>query len=1264
MFNDRNRRLGLATRPDGDRLHHPVDRGGHHRLHLPSQGRRAGYRDPGPFRVGQLPRHLGRRFREAARQAHGNRAVGSRRPEGNDRHRRRKLRRRGAGIRIRLGQDPDHGRRARRHERRRGRLSRRRRAIHDQRDQLLRVSHHHRLALRPGPRTHAGPHRQGPSGPPRRAGAGARGRHRRQPRRDGRGGHRPAAARGLQRHRQRASERRPEQQPADCRRRGRQRPGRVLGQDPLVLRRHRRHLRPSGQDQWRPCRHAGRSGPHQPDLRGPRRHRPLQRRDGDCPAGGQAQGLQHHRHRRAGARHRGRGRGHLAVRASGRGAGRHFQRPVAHHRLHGLAARRLGADRHRAGDDRHAGRARHPPRPARGLRHPHLVPALLRAPGGDGRAGVEHRHVRPDPRRGHAGRRRHRGGRIRRQADRRGRRPDARLRGRCQAHVLAGGQFHRHHALRLPADALLARRAGAVHDDAARHAHLRAVGLAAGGARLPARHGRRHRTDRALVHPADRIHSHHPLVPAYRARRAGRGRPDAGGSGHRPPRPAGRGTVRRHGRRRHPRLRHPVASDGLRPRPRHGSRRRRGPRGRAHRAPLRAGAFPPPVAPVAKRRRLAGPQAAFPHGPRPDLRGGRHRRRLGLRDRLGRRHRARAHRLRQFFVDSEPENAIVYVRARGNLSIGQKDALVREAEEIVLQHPNVLSAFSFAGDGGLNNNTGGAAPPLDTIGQVQFELIKWEDRPTTYETWFTIPVLDYDVQRRVNDPVAGGERTIDELTARLERIPGMKVEILSLEQGPASAKPVHLRLKGDNWQELQDFTARAREKFEETRGLDLVEDTLPLPGIDWQIDVDVEKAGRFGADVATVGAMVQLVTRGILLDTMRVPSSDEEIDIRVRLPAEDRVLSTLDELKVRTDDGLVPLSNFITRQPVPKLAQIDRVDQTRYFDVKAAVVDGLTVTTTGENGEETQAPLTANERIETLTAWLESADMPRSVSYEWTGDAEDQEESGAFLQQAFLGALGLMFIILLAQFNSVYNAVLVLLAVILSTTGVLIGMLVMNQPFSIIMTGTGIVALAGIVVNNNIVLIDTYQEYSRYMPRIEAITRTAEARIRPVLLTTITTMAGLAPMMFGLSLDFFNGGYTFNSPTALWWTQLATAVVFGLGIATVLTLVFTPSMLALRIWATTYVLWGAQLLAKLSFGRSSRAARDWALSRQAARVRAPEIIWTEGIPDIAAYEDDTTQPELALDDVKGVLADRKAAQAGSDDDDDTPPKDKSLRAAE
>ncbi|WP_299843591.1 efflux RND transporter permease subunit [uncultured Roseovarius sp.] len=563
----------------------------------------------------------------------------------------------------------------------------------------------------------------------------------------------------------------------------------------------------------------------------------------------------------------------------------------------------------------------------------------------------------------------------------------------------------------------------------------------------------------------------------------------------------------------------------------------------------------------------------------------------------------------EFFVDSQPENALVYIKARGNLSLDQKDALVDQAERIVLAHPNIKSAFAFAGDGGLNNNTSGAEAPLDTVGRVQIELLPWEDRPTAREVWFTVPLLGIDIERQISSPETDGNKTLDELTAELKKIPGIQIEILALEQGPASAKPVHLRLKGDDWEALKAFTEEARAKFDETRGLKLVEDTLPLPGIDWQIDVDVEQAGRYGADVATVGAMVQLVTRGILLDTMRVDSSDEEIDIRIRLPDEDRVLSTLDTLKLRTDKGLVPLSNFISRKPVPKLAQISRVDQKRYFDVKAATVDGLMSTVTDENGNQTEVPLTANERIAELTKWLESGVVPAGLEYEWTGDAEDQEESGAFLQQAFLGALGLMFIILLAQFNSVYNAVLVLLAVVLSTTGVLIGMLVMSQPFSIIMTGTGIVALAGIVVNNNIVLIDTYQDFSRYMPRIEAITRTAEARIRPVLLTTITTMAGLAPMMFGLSLNFAEGGYSFNSPTALWWTQLATAVVFGLGIATVLTLIFTPSMLALRIWAGVYVKWISKGLAKLSLGRGSRVARDWALNIEARRVEAPEIIW-------------------------------------------------------
>ncbi|MFC6687659.1 efflux RND transporter permease subunit [Jhaorihella thermophila] len=630
-----------------------------------------------------------------------------------------------------------------------------------------------------------------------------------------------------------------------------------------------------------------------------------------------------------------------------------------------------------------------------------------------------------------------------------------------------------------------------------------------------------------------------------------------------------------------------------------------------------------------------------------------------------------------FFVETEPEQATVYVRARGNLSLAEKDRMVMQAEEIVAAHPAVINVFAFAGDGGLRTDTSGGQAPADTIGQVQFEIIPWEQRPKVKEPW-----LGGRFQREVTAPDYDGDTVLEQLQIRLDELPGFVTEVKALERGPASGKPVHLRIKGDDWDDLRRAVDIARAKMEDMPGLVQIEDTLPLPGIDWQIDVDVAKAGRYGADVATVGAMVQLVTRGILLDTMRVDTSEEEIEIRARLPEKDRVLSTLDSLKVRTPDGLVPLSNFITREPVPKRATISRVDQRRYYDVKADVAPGLarivrsgavgkpetlaTVQILGEgetttdpmfthpsgdeyrlmrldaaanatevadalqSGEAHFVPINANERIAQLTEWLETRPLPASVTWEWTGDQEEQAESQAFLSKAFLGALGLMFVILLAQFNSFYNAVLVLLAVVLSTTGVLIGMMVMEQPFSIIMTGTGIVALAGIVVNNNIVLIDTYQEFSAYMPRIEAIVRTAEARIRPVLLTTITTMAGLTPMMFGISLDFWAGGYTIDSPTALWWKQLATAVVFGLGIATVLTLVVTPSFLALPVWITTYARWFGQLLGRLTGGRAGRAARDMALRREVRRLHHPEIIWDDLSGAVERSDPDTPAPDKPL----------------------------------
>ncbi len=523
----------------------------------------------------------------------------------------------------------------------------------------------------------------------------------------------------------------------------------------------------------------------------------------------------------------------------------------------------------------------------------------------------------------------------------------------------------------------------------------------------------------------------------------------------------------------------------------------------------------------------------------------------------------------EFFVETEPERAVAYVRARGNLSLTEKDRLVKQAEAAISGVDGVAYVFAFAGSGGLNTNNGGALKPIDTIGEIQIELSPWDQR-------------------------ALGKTILAEIDERLAAIPGVQAQIVEQSQGPANGAAIFLRLKGSNWDDLLVATEYVRNHFNNLEGLIDQEDTRPLPGIDWQLDVDVEQAGRFGTDVASIGGMVQLVTRGLTLGTMRTDSSDEEIDIRVRFPEKDRLLSTLDTLRVRTPQALVPLSNFVTRSPVPKLGEINRIDQERYFNVTAGVAEGVN----------------ANERIETITDWLENeADLPRNIEWEFTGDSEEQAETAAFLAAGFAGAMGLMFVILLAQFNSFYYSLLVLVAVVLSTTGVLIGMMVMGQPFSFIMTGTGIVALAGIVVNNNIVLIDTYQEYSKFLPKLEAITRTAEARIRPVLLTTITTMAGLAPMMLGLSIDFIDGGYTIDAPTALWWKQLATAVVFGLGLATVLTLVVTPALLSLPVWISSGAYNGLGGLRGLLGGKNNAVRTDRKLAKSARKSSAEDIVW-------------------------------------------------------
>ncbi len=536
-----------------------------------------------------------------------------------------------------------------------------------------------------------------------------------------------------------------------------------------------------------------------------------------------------------------------------------------------------------------------------------------------------------------------------------------------------------------------------------------------------------------------------------------------------------------------------------------------------------------------------------------------------------------------FFVDAEPDMIGINVLARGNLSLNEKDFLVSSVEEEIMGAEGIGSIFSFTGAAGLRETDQG---PVDSIGEIQIEFNPWEERQTMTES------------------VKDSRLIIESLEDVLVQIPGVRTDTTLVAQGPSQGKPLNLRLKSTSWEDLLEKTEIIKTKFEESQGLIFVEDTRPLPGIDWQIDIDLDKAARFGADVVSVGSMIRMATSGVVLDTIRLNNLSDEIDIRVRFPEESRTLSTLETLRVRTLNGLVPVSNFLTFEPVQQLDQVQRHDGNRYIQISA----GITPNLVNENGEA----ITPTERVTYLEEWLElTFGSDPNFSWEWTGDQEEQNESQTFLMFAFIGALGLMFGVLLAQFNSFYNSILVLFAVVLSITGVLIGMQVMNQPFSIIMTGTGIVSLAGIVVNHNIVLIDTYNEYSSYMPRIEAIIRTVEARIRPVFLTTITTMAGLTPMMLGISFDFGDGGYVIDSPNSIWWKPLATAVVFGLGTSVLLTLAFTPAMLAIRIWVAKGAYASSNTLTALVLGPKSQISLDRRLRIATASLPQINIDWDQ-----------------------------------------------------
>ena len=469
----------------------------------------------------------------------------------------------------------------------------------------------------------------------------------------------------------------------------------------------------------------------------------------------------------------------------------------------------------------------------------------------------------------------------------------------------------------------------------------------------------------------------------------------------------------------------------------------------------------------------------------------------------------------EFFPSVEPDSAQVQVRARGDLSIRERDAIVREVEQRLQNMPEVKALYARS----MLSTSTQMAP--DVIGVLQFQFNDWFTRRTATE------ILE-DFR----------ERTAD--------IPGVELEFRKQEGGPAEGKPVELLVSSMNSGDLDGYVDQIQQQMRAQGGFVDIEDDRSLPGIEWRLKVDREAAARFGTDVLSIGSAVRLVTNGLILATYRPEDVRDEVDIAVRVPNNWRELEQLQRQTINTPRGQVALSEFVTLEPGDKTGTIVRVDGQRTVTIKSDVAPGQRM----------------DELLRTLQA--EMPEPPEGVTVRFAGENEDQQQAANFLVAAFLVAVGLMLLILVTQFNSLYQTFLILSAIVLSTAGVLLGLLFNGQPFGVVMVGMGIIALAGIVVNNNIILIDTYNQMKQEgKAAYDAALETGCLRFRPVLLTAITTILGLMPMVLGINVDLLSPSLGLGAPSTQWWTQLSSAIAGGLAFATFLTLLLTPALLVL-----------------------------------------------------------------------------------------------------
>ncbi len=474
-----------------------------------------------------------------------------------------------------------------------------------------------------------------------------------------------------------------------------------------------------------------------------------------------------------------------------------------------------------------------------------------------------------------------------------------------------------------------------------------------------------------------------------------------------------------------------------------------------------------------------------------------------------------------YFAIVDPVKAELTIRGRGNFSALESKKIIETVEERLLQIDELESVFLRSGSPWWES--GG-----DKIGSGYVEVV---------------PPSERDIS---------GLEIMQLVTEVTQDIPGIIVEAVADLGGPSFDSPIELNISGDIEADVIAASLIAEEFMRnEVKGLTGIFSSQPYPGVEWNVEVDKQKAAQLGVNVGDVGALVQMLTSGFKVGEFRPDDSKDEVEIRVRFPAEDRTITGINNLNVTTRNGSVPVSSFIQLSPKENRATVNRRNAQYVQEIGASTIDESAVAA----------------KVAEMQKWIDAQNFSKQgVVMEFTGMQEETEEVNQFMVMAGITAIFIMLILLLTQFNSFYQSLLILSAVFMSFVGVLLGLLISNRPFSSTMTGISIVTLAGIVVNNNIVLIDTFNRLKFESPekdRFELVRETCQQRLRPILLTSATTIFGLLPLAMGLSLDLLGRDLSIGTRVVDWWQNLALSIVFGLGFSTFLTLIFTPAALAL-----------------------------------------------------------------------------------------------------